>query len=354
MLMVGLDLGKRKSYMVVEDERAKLVFDKSVRTERSLLIVAFQKLGQKCKVLLEASTSSEWVARCIEELGNEVVVADPNFGPMYAKRDKKQKTDRRDAIALLAALKLGAYRQTVRRSDKELLTKALLSSRTALVRSRTKLVNHTRATMQRFGLDDDKDAGTDEYADAVRRDCRHGALRELLEPTLCTLDDITKQISAFDVELKAMSASDPVIVRLDQIPGVGPITALAFVYAISDPARFENASQVVAYLGLAPSIKASGETEFHGGITKRGDTCARTLLHEAALAIMRSKDPRVRHLQLWALDLERRRGGKKKGGHNIARSALARRLARIMFAMLRSGQEYRPELTADPSKEAAE
>jgi transposase len=350
MLMVGFDLGKRKSYMVVEDEQGRVVFDGKLKTKVAELQRIFGALARQCTVLLEASTSSEWVARVLERMGHVVVVADPNFGPMYAQRDKTLKTDRRDAYALLMALKLKAYKHVVRRSDDEMLTKAILSSRTALVRSRTRLVNRTRATMQRFGLDDDEDAPAFEYADSVRRDCSFEPLLEVLEPTLRALDGLTREIEVLDEVLSAKAAKNPVVPKLTQIPGVGPITALAFVYAISDVKRFDDGDKVAAYLGMVPMIRASGAFEFRGGITKRGDRCARSLLHEAAMSIMRSKDPRVSELQLWALDLQQRRGGKKKGGHNIAKSALARRLARIMFAMWRSGQDYRPELTADPSK----
>src|SRR5581483_805413 len=110
--------------------------------------------------------------------------------------------------------------------------------------------------------------------------------------------------------------------------------------------RFDNANRVAAYLGLIPSMKASGDMEKRGGITKRGDRAARTLVHGSALAIMASKDPDAQPLQRWALELSRRRGGKKNGGNAKARSALARRLARILYAMWRDNKPFKSELTA--------
>jgi transposase len=349
MLMVGFDLGKRKSWIVVEDA-GKIVRDRAVPTKRDALVEFFRGLG-KCEILLEASTSSEWVARLLTELGHVVHVADPNFGPMYSRRNKSLKTDRRDAHALLEALKLTAYREAPRRSDDELLIKALLSSRTALVRIRTKLINRTRATLQRFGIVEEK-SDAEGYADSVRRDCRDDRLREILEPTLRAMDETSKQIAQLDTMLlESELANHPMVAKYEQIPGVGRITALAFIYALGDAKRFQNGDGVAAYLGVVPSITASGEHEFRGGITKCGDVAARTLLTEAAMHIMRSNDPCVAALRKWALDLQARRGGKKKGGHNIARSALARRLARIMYAMWRDGKDFKPELTAPPTME---
>lgn len=351
MLMVGFDLGKRKSWVIIEDEHGKVLFDKKAATTRAGLQAIFGGCGPS-KILLEASTSSEWVARFLEAMGHVVLVVDPNFGPMYAHTDKRLKTDRRDAHALLYALKVGAFRLAVRRSEEEMLIKSLLSSRDVLVRNRVKLINRTKATLQRFGILDDVEK-PNSYADSVRRDCTSDRLLAGLEPSLCVLDGLSREISKLDEALEAEAAKNPLAVRLEQIPGVGKITALAFVYAVSDVKRFQSADAVAAYLGLVPNIVASGEHEFRGGITKRGDSVARALLHGAAMMIMRSKDPSVADLRAWALALAQRRGGKKKGGHGIARSALARRLARIMFAMLRDDTNFKAELTAAPSREEA-
>jgi len=344
MLMVGFDLGKRKSWVTIEDSDGKILVDKKVPTTREALAKIFGGIGP-CTVLLEASTSSEWVARFLEGLSHTVLVADPNFGPMYAHADKHLKTDRRDAHALLFAVKVGAYRLTVRRSDEDMLIKTLLASRSTLVGNRVKLINRTRATLQRFGIVEESSA-PEGYADSVRRDCGSDRLLAALEPSLRALDALTKEIFELDQVLEAEAGKNPIAVRLDRLPGVGRVTALAFVYALSDVKRFPSADAAAAYLGLVPSMNASGEREFRGGITKHGDCVARALLNNAALHIMRSKDPSVRALHDWALALAQRRGGKKKGGNSIARSALARRLARIMFAMWRDGTDFTAERTA--------
>lgn len=102
MQYIGLDLGKTSSQICIFDDEGELI-ERRIKTERE----SFAKLfGQRSpsRILLEASGESEWVARCLEEMGHEVIVADPNFAPMYASRSKKIKTDKRDARALCEAV----------------------------------------------------------------------------------------------------------------------------------------------------------------------------------------------------------------------------------------------------------
>ncbi|QRK11776.1 transposase [Archangium violaceum] len=105
----------------------------------------------KARVLLEASTESEWVARYLEERGHEVVVADPNFAPMYATRSRRVKTDKRDARSLAEACRLGAYRPAHRISDGRRHLKAQLAVREALVRTRTRYISLVSALVRYEG-----------------------------------------------------------------------------------------------------------------------------------------------------------------------------------------------------------
>ena len=112
---IGMDVHKKESQLCILTEAGELI-ERRIRTEGSRFA---DVLGQRprARILLEASTDSEWVARCLEELGHEVIVGDPNFAPMYATRTRKVKTDRRDARALADACLLGAYRPAHRLSD---------------------------------------------------------------------------------------------------------------------------------------------------------------------------------------------------------------------------------------------
>jgi transposase len=129
-----MDLGKRESQIAIITEAGELV-EKRVRKERERLQRLFAD-RPKARILLEASTISEWVARLLEELGHEVVVADPNYAPMYAQRSRRVKTDKRDAQALAEACRLGAYRPAHRTSDEQRHVRAVLGVRDKLVRTR--------------------------------------------------------------------------------------------------------------------------------------------------------------------------------------------------------------------------
>jgi transposase len=102
-------------------------------------------------MLIEASTDSEWVARCPEVLGHEVMMADPNFAPMYATRSRKVKTDRRDARALAEACLLGAYRPVHRLSAPQRHVRGRLGVRDALVHTRTRCISVLRALLGQYG-----------------------------------------------------------------------------------------------------------------------------------------------------------------------------------------------------------
>ena len=147
---VGMDLGKKESQIAIITEAGELV-EKRMRTERERLRQYF-KDRPPAKILMEASTISEWVARLLEELGHEVVVADPNYAPMYAQRSRRVKTDKRDALALAEACKLGAYRPAHRTSDEQRHVRALLTGRDKLVRTRAGLVTLAQAILSREGL----------------------------------------------------------------------------------------------------------------------------------------------------------------------------------------------------------
>ncbi|QRK12972.1 transposase [Archangium violaceum] len=151
MEYIGIDVHKRDSQVCILGESGEVVLEQRVRTQRERLGELLSKRS-KARVLLEASTESEWVARCLEEMGHEVVVADPNFAPMYATRSRRVKTDKRDARTLAEACGLGAYRPAHRTSDEQRHMRAQLAVREALVRTRTRYISQVRALVRREGL----------------------------------------------------------------------------------------------------------------------------------------------------------------------------------------------------------
>lgn len=333
MLHAGIDVHKRCTQICIENEDGT-VTERRILTERRRLVEEFGS-RPPTRILLEAATESEWVARCLEGLGHEVIVGDPNFAPMYAQRSRRIKTDRRDARALFDACRLGAYRPAYRCSDAHRSVRARVGVRDVLVRTRTKCISMVRSLLRQDGIKPAR-GSTATFASRMRELGLHEPLASDIAPILALLDTLTEKIRAADQEM-AKIASNEVPQRLMSVPGIGPVTAVAFVSALDRPSRFRSAKQVRAYLGLVPREHSSGERSSRGRITKQGTGRMRYLLVQAGWAVLRSREtPASEPLRRWATAVAGRRG------KFIAVVALARRLAGILFALWRDGTSFVP------------
>jgi transposase len=328
---IGIDVHKRESQICIETEVGEII-ERRIRTERERFEAVFAK-RPRAKILLEAMTESEWVARCLEELGHEVIVADPNYAAMYATRSRRVKTDRPDAVTLADACRLGAYRSAHRASDRQRHVRAELAVRDTLVRTRVKCVALVGALLRRHGIHLPS-GNVDGFVARVERQAMPESQRAEIAPLLALVRTASAELDAADDRIAAIASADPVIQRLRTVPGVGPVTATAFVATLDTWERFAGPHQVEAYLGLAPSEKSSGEKQHKGRITKAGNSRARWLLVEAAWAILRSRREDTEPLRRWAQRVALRRGTK------VGIVALARKLAGILYAMWRDGTTY--------------
>src|SRR5712664_4697578 len=146
---IGLDLHQRETQLCILTAEGEIV-EQRIRTSRERISEVLGERGA-ARILLEASTESEWVARHLESWGHEVIVADPNFAPMYATRSRRVKTDRRDARTLAEACRLGAYRAVHRASDAQRHVRAQLAVREALIRTRSRYVAIVKSVLRRDG-----------------------------------------------------------------------------------------------------------------------------------------------------------------------------------------------------------
>jgi transposase len=328
---IGIDLHKRESQLCI------IVADGTI-TERRIVTSRerFEALfggRAPARILLEASTESEWVAQLLERLGHAVIVADPNYAPMYATRARRVKTDKRDARTLAEALRLGAYRVAHRLSAERRHVRAELAVREALVRTRTRYVSLAKAFVRRDGL---RVAASESHLVAKRIAALElpPMLAAELLPLFQVLAPINEQITAADRRIMSLTETDPAVALLTTAPSIGPITAAAIVATIDDVTRFRSAHQFEAFLGLVPGERSSGEKRRVGRITKAGNSRARYLLVEAGWRILRSKDAETAALRAWADAIATRRGKR------IAVVALARRLAGVLYAMWRDDRAY--------------
>ena len=338
---IGLDLHKRETQLCVLTTDGE-IRERRIATTRERFTAV---LGERprARILLEASTESEWVARHLESLGHEVIVADPSYAPMYATRSRRVKTDKRDARTLAEACRLGAYHAVHRVSDAQRHVRAELTVRDALVRTRTRYVALIKAFVRREGL---RLAQGEPERTALKLTAATDlseTTRAELAPLVALLDPLNAEIDAADRRIATLVANDPTVQRLMTAPGIGPVTAAAYVATLDDITRFPGTRQVAAYLGLVPSERSSGERQHRGRITKAGNSRLRWLLVEAAWRILRSTSRDATGLKAWGAAIALRRGKR------VAVVALARRLAGILYAMWRDETTYRARRAQEAS-----
>jgi len=341
---IGIDVHKRQSQLYIVTEKGEVI-EKRILTERGRFSEVLGGRPQ-AKILLEASTESEWVARCLEELGHEVVVADPNFAPMYGMRSRRVKTDKRDAQALADACMTGTYRKAHRTSEIRRQLKAELAVREALVRQRAKHIALVGALVRQQGLRI-ATGSADAFLTRLEKIGLTERMRSVVAPLVAVMRKLNEQIQLLDAELEKLASEDEQVARLCTMPGVGPVTAAALVAAIDDAKRFAGPHQVEAYLGLVPSEMSSGEKRRKGHITKAGNPRMRSLLVGVAFSMMRLRKATTATLWEWAMRIEVRRGRK------VAAVALARKLAGILYAMMRDGTTFKPCVRKEGMSSAA-
>lgn len=331
----AIDLHSRRSQIRIVDAEGSVVLDRRIDTTRAAFATTFGGRAPM-RLLLEASTESEWVAQCLEALGHTVVIGDPNYTLMYGQRTRRIKTDKRDAAALAEACRLGIYRAAHRVSAPQWRERQHQAVRSQLVRQRTALINLTRAMLRQEGY---RLPGGAPYRMSVRLDRLElsPAVTAVLAPLRAHLEALSATLETIETALDARANADPIVVRLMTAPGVGPVVALNFRATLDDPGRFGGeARRAAAFVGLVPREDSSAERRHKGRITKAGPSALRSLLIQSSWAIWRSRRADTADLRAWVQDLAARRGKR------VAIVALARRLTRMLFAMWRDGRSFSP------------
>jgi transposase len=329
----AIDLHTKESQIRIVDGDGVVVAERRVATTRARLSEVFGPRAPQ-RILLESGTGSEWVAQHLEGLGHEVVVADPNYAPMYGQRTRRIKTDRRDVAALAEANRLGVYRPAHRVSAPQRDVRRRLRVRDQLVHVRRQAINLMRAHLRSEGVRVPTGAA-ETFAVRFRASAASATVREAMAPLLELLAALAPLLGQAEQWTRAAARADTVTRRLMTAPGVGPVVALAFQATVDDVGRFATPGAVTSYLGLVPREDSSGERQRKGAITKAGPSRMRVLLIQSAWHLWRSPTGSAT-LHAWARRLGERRG------RRIAVVALARRLARILWAMWRDGRDFEP------------
>lgn len=327
---VGVDLAKSVFQVHGVDAAGEEVFAKTLR--RGQLLTFFSRLPA-CLVGLEACGSAHHWARQIAALGHEVRLIPPAYVKAYVRRNK---TDAADAAAICEAVARPSMRFVAIKTPERQAVMSMHKARALLITQRQRLGNAIRAHLAEYGVI--APAGREGFESLLER-LRGGqleippslvvALRAMAEP----LAPLKAAITAVEKQIRAWHAADRQSRNLAAAPGFGPLVASAVTASLTDPAAFRSARAYAASLGLTPRIDASGGKARLGRMSKRGDRYLRRLLVNGAQSLLSSKaaksDPWIARLLA-------------EKSRKLAAVALANKLARIAFAMIASGQPYRP------------
>ena len=284
--------------------------------------------GEKVRVGMEASGHARWFERLVSELQFELRIGDA--AEIRTKRVRKQKTDRQDAQLILRLLLEDRFPQIWVPSSENRDLRQLLWHRHRMVQARTRIMNQLQAVALNEGLRCKKklwrERGRQQLESFRLAPWASRRRRDLLE----LMDRLNPTIAELTQAVEHEAEKCPQAQRLRTHPGVGSLTALAFVLIIGKAERFSCGKQVASYLGLVPLEESSGNRRRLGHITKQGSSMLRFLLVEAAQVTVRS-DPQWRsryfHLMM-------------RRGRKTAKLAMARRLAVSLYWMWRNGWEY--------------
>lgn len=335
-LTAGLDLGDLYTHMCVLDEKGEVVEEARVSSTPKAFAQRFRAMPP-ARLVLEAGTHSPWASRLLEGLGHEVIVANPRMLRFIYGNDSKN--DRADAAYLARVGKLdpGLLHPLVHRSEDGLAHRALLRSRDALVRSRATLIIHARSIVKPFGARLPR-CSTDAFATKVRGYVPE-ILQPALEPVISIISALSLQIRELDQRIEALTRDTyPETALLSQVPGVGHLTALAYVLTVEDPTRFRHARSMGSYLGLRPRQDESGTMKPQLPITKAGDRMLRHLLVECAQRMLTTPAADT-DLKRWGLKLAERGG---KAARKRAAVAVARKLSVLLLRLWVTGEVYEP------------
>lgn len=332
----AIDLGSRESQICIRDASGTIVEERKVPTRKLIELVA---TWHPSRVVMEASAEAFRIADAAIAAKHQVRVVPGKLIRLLGVGDRGVKNDQRDAQHLSKASWQTDVPSVHIPSAASRELKSICGARDILVETQTKLVNNVRGWM-RTQLWRIRSGQAATLADRLRGHAESAGtpLPEHIERQLQMLASVIDQVKAADKQVRKVAHENPVCVRLMTIPGVGPVTAVRFVAAIDDPARFSSAHRVQSYLGLTPGENSSADRERRTGITKAGPRALRRNLVNAAWAATMT---RLDHPMLaWMKQLADRRG------RHVAIVALARKIAGIMFAIWRDGTTYESRRSA--------
>jgi transposase len=331
---IGLDVSQKVTAVcVVDAEGSKLWHGQCASSPEQIEQAVRNHAGNDARIGIETGPMTPWLVHELRGRRLDTVCLDARHARAALKM-QLNKTDQNDAEGLAQIMRTGWYRAVHVKSFAAHRARALLGARAQLVGMRTRLSNHIRGVLKTFGLLPGAMRGLsfDRRVEMLLAD--RPDVAPIVRPMLVAWRQLREQIAAFDKAVRVLVKASPACRLLMSVPGIGVLSALAFVSTIEEPDRFSRSRSVGAHLGLTPRRYQSGEVDRSGRISRCGDALARTLLYEAAVVIL-ARIKRASGLKDWAQAIARRSGAGK------ARVALARKLSVILHSIWRSGEPFR-------------
>lgn len=331
--ILGIDIAKNVFQLHGVNRNGRAVLKRRVMRDQLLDVV-----GQiePCTIVVEACTGAFTWARKFEALGHQVRIISPQYVKPFVRR---QKNDGNDAEAICTAARQPHIPSVPKRSIEQQDIQALHRARQRMVNHRTAVVSQIRGLLLDRGVAMAKSitrarrlipevlADHDNELTPMARE----AIAELYD----LFRDLDRRIASFDQKIDRVFRESATCQRIARIKGVGPKTATAIVAAVGDGSEFKNGRHLAAWIGLVPRQFSSGDRTTLMGISKRGSQHLRSLLVHGARAVVRTAPRKTDPANQWVNQLRERRG------FNRATVAVANKNARIIWAVLRSGEPYR-------------
>ena len=331
--ILGIDIAKNVFQLHGVNRNGNVVFKRRVMRDQLLAVIA---QVDRCTIVIEACTGAFDWARRFEILGHQVKIISPQYVKPFVRR---QKNDGNDAEAICTAARQPHIpfvpKKTIEQQDIQ-----------ALHRARQRMVNHRTAVVSQIrGLLLDRGFAFAKSITRARRiipeilsDLANELTvlaREAISELYDLFRDLDRRIAIFDKKIEQVFRASEPCQRIAKIKGVGPKTATTVVAAIGDGSEFKNGRHLAAWIGLVPRQFSSGDRTTLMGISKRGSQHLRSLLVHGARAVVRTAPNKTEPNNRWVNQLRERRG------FNRATVAVANKNARIIWAVLRTGEPYR-------------
>ena len=331
---LGIDLAKSSFQLHGVNHTCKVVCKKTLSRVK---LKEYMVNLPPCLVAMEACGSAHYWARLFRSYGHDVKLIAPQFVKPYVKSNKN---DAADAEAICEAAQRPSMRFVSIKEIEQQDLQSLHRMRSMAVSSRTSLINQTRGLLQEYGIDVAK-GPKKLFAQLplILEDAENNLsflFREYLSELYEELKHLDERVRKYDKKIEQISRQDEDAKRLQTIPGIGPVVATALLAAIgSSVAHFKNGRELAAWLGLVPRQHSTGGRHQLLGISKRGDSYLRNLLIHGARSVLRHADKKTDRRSIWVKSLMERRH------KNIATVALANKMARTVFALLKTGKDFK-------------